>query len=250
MPFCTIVVLLRMQVALVGYGKMGRKIEEILLQQGHSVSAKIDFDNKADLQKLPPTQVAIEFSNPDSCLHNIEACLKQGIPVVVGTTGWYEHIETVKNWVKQYNGTLIYASNFSIGVNVLFQMNEYLAKIMQKFDQYNVEMTEEHHIHKLDAPSGTAISLANGITENLGRKKTWSMDEDPGSSLLKIVIKRHADTIGFHSVRYYSKIDELMITHNAFNRDGFAQGAVLAAEWISGKKGFFEFKDCLNLPKS
>lgn len=239
-----------MNIALVGYGKMGRKIEEILLQQRHAVSAKIDAHNAADLHQLPSTDVAIEFSKPDSCLNNIETCLKQGVPVVVGTTGWYEHLETVKAWVKKYNGALIYASNFSIGVNVLFQMNEYLAKIMQKFDQYDVEMTEEHHIHKLDTPSGTAITLANGITQNIARKKGWSIDNNPDHSLLKIVTKRQGDTIGFHSVRYYSKIDELMMTHNAFNRDGFAQGAVLAAEWISGKKGFFEFKDCLNLPKS
>lgn len=236
-----------MRVALIGYGKMGQKIEQILLNQGHSISHKVTTQNRAQVNELSHTDVAIEFTRPDACLANIQSCLKQGIPMVVGTTGWLEHLPQVKSWVEQYEGSLVYASNFSIGVNILFAMNQALAKMMNAFPEYQIELLEEHHIHKLDAPSGTGISLAQGVLKEIPRKKNWTLDQNPPGDLLKIVAKRQGDTIGFHSLRYYSTVDEITLSHNAFSRDGFALGAVMAAGWIISKPGIYEFKECLKL---
>lgn len=237
-----------MRVALLGYGKMGEKIEEILKQRNHVISGRINSKNKETLlDVLKKSDVAIEFSTPHTAIENITQTIDNNIPLIVGTTGWYSKVEEIKTLVNSKNGALVYASNFSIGVNLFFELNKKLAKMMQSYSSYNVEIEEVHHTRKMDAPSGTAISLAKDILENNNSKKDWTLNTLENNELLKIVAKRVGDTIGKHSIRYFSDTDEIMIQHNAFNRNGFALGAVIAAEWIIGKKGFYEFKEVLNI---
>lgn len=239
-----------MRLALFGYGKMGKEIEQVALQRGHEIALKIDVDNinaitKDDLKKC---DAAIEFSTPATAISNMTKCFDAGIPVVVGTTGWYDRLEKVKKICEERNGCLFYASNFSIGVNIFFKVNEHLAKMMNKYSDYDVSMEEIHHIHKLDAPSGTAISLANQIIGNVNRKKKYVNTKTTKSGELEIISKRIDEVPGTHTVNYFSSIDDIEIKHTAHNRKGFALGAILAAEFVRGKKGVFGMNDLMHLP--
>lgn len=237
-----------MNIALIGYGKMGHEIEAIALERGHHIALIIDIDNAADLNKenLKKVDVAIEFSSPDAAYNNILTCLKASTPVVSGTTGWLDNWNEVSRICEEHKGGLFYASNYSIGVNVLFSINSKLAEIMNSFPTYDVAIEEIHHIHKLDAPSGTAISLANQISNNLHRKEGWKLEEGEISKIY-IEAKREGDINGFHSVCYDSDVDTITISHNAKSRKGFASGAVMAAEYIFGKTGIHSMKEMLKL---
>ena len=232
-----------MKIALLGYGKMGKVIERIALERGHEIVLKKDESNTFD--GLSSADVAIDFSVPSAAVTNISTCLNMGVPVVSGTTGWLEHYDEMVALCKEKNGGFIYGSNFSLGVNLFFELNEYLAKMMSKFDNYKVSMEEIHHTQKLDKPSGTAISLANGVIKHTD-KKNWSI-ENPTSEDVFIDVKRIAEVPGTHSIFYNSDVDFIEIKHLAHNREGFALGAVIAAEWLSDKKGVFTMKDVLEL---
>jgi 4-hydroxy-tetrahydrodipicolinate reductase len=243
-----------MKVALIGYGKMGKIIEQIALSRGHQVVLTIDVHNASDISRLHEADVAIEFTRPESAIQNLKQCFSQGVPVVCGTTGWIEKYEEVVAACKERNGTFFYASNYSIGVNIFFEINRRLAAMMNGYDMYDVKMEEIHHTQKLDAPSGTAITLAQGILENLERKQTWTTVTEPKNTLntegpspneIVITAKRIDPAPGTHIVTYDSPIDSIKITHTAHSREGFATGAVLAAEWLAGKKGVFSMKDML-----
>ncbi|MDR6968860.1 4-hydroxy-tetrahydrodipicolinate reductase [Flavobacterium arsenatis] len=232
-----------MKIALLGYGKMGKVIERIALQRGHEiVLRKSSSDTFEDLHKA---DVAIDFSIPDAAVANISACLEQGIPVISGTTGWLENYHEMVKLCEEKKGAFIYGSNFSLGVNIFFELNDHLAKMMSKFNQYKVEMEEIHHTQKLDAPSGTAITLANRIIEN-SDYSSWALENAKNDELL-INVKRIENVPGTHSVFYNSEVDTIEIKHTAHNRDGFALGSVIAAEWIIGKQGVFTMKDVLEL---
>lgn len=241
-----------MKIALLGYGKMGKTIETIAVKRGHSIILKVDKDNfePFPLEELKKADVAIEFSTPKTVVGNILHCFNAGVPVVVGTTAWSDQFEFVSAKCKEKNGTIFTASNFSLGVNLFFRLNTQLAKLMNPYSDYQVSMEEIHHIHKLDAPSGTGITLAEGILSNLNRKKTWKdyRDELPReipASELPIVSQRIGEVPGTHSVIYDSNVDRITITHEAFSREGFALGAIIAAEWLIGKKGIFGMNDLL-----
>jgi len=235
-----------MKIALIGYGKMGKEIEAIALKRGHSVVLKINRENAEAVTAgdLSNADVGIEFSTPHTVLKNIDLCFKAGLPVVVGTTGWNEQLEKVKADCANASGCLFYASNFSIGVNLFFKVNTYLAELMSAYPDYDVSIEEIHHIHKLDKPSGTAITLASQVIEKIGRKKKWSID-DKGPETLFIKDVREGEVPGTHIIRYRSPIDDIEIMHKAHNRKGFALGAVLAAEFIAGKKGVYTMKDLI-----
>lgn len=237
-----------MNIALIGYGKMGHIIEEIATSRGHQIVSIIDIDNKADMDSdaFRSADVAIEFTRPESAIENIFKCFEVGVPVVVGTTGWLDKLEEVKAEMKKKNGTLFWASNFSVGVNIFNAANKFLAKIMNDYDVYNVSMTEIHHIHKLDAPSGTAITLAEGIMENLDRKKSWKLDAEESSEDIAIKAVREGEVPGTHIVTYDSEVDTITFSHEAKSRRGFALGAVIAAEFTAGKKGFLSMNDIFN----
>ncbi len=237
-----------MNIALIGYGKMGKEIARIAKDRGHVVALIIDVDNASDLNqdKLKDIDVAIEFSSPQAAKENIISCIKTSTPVVSGTTGWLDSWDEVTQLCKEKDSGLFYASNYSVGVNILFAINSKLASIMDSFPQYDVSMEEVHHIHKLDEPSGTAISLADHITEKIKRKSNWTL-ENPEDGELAIDARREGEVTGFHSVTYESDFDTITISHDAKSRVGFATGAVLAAEFLAGKKGIFGMKDMLNL---
>ena len=232
-----------MKIALLGYGKMGKVIEKIALDRGHEIVLKKSGNSTYD--GLSNADVAIDFSVPESAVCNISECFDTNVPVVCGTTGWLDQYDKMVSLCKEKNGSFIYASNFSLGVNIFFELNEYLAKIMSKIDQYRVSIEEIHHTQKLDAPSGTAISLAKGIIEN-SKYKNWTLD-NPEVDEIKIDAKRIENVPGTHSIFYDSNVDQIEIKHTAHNREGFALGAVIAAEWIKNKKGVFTMKDVLNL---
>ena len=232
-----------MKFALLGYGKMGKAIEQIALERGHEIVCKIDI-NLAE-GKLQGADAAINFSIPNAAVDNITSALHQAVPVVCGTTGWLDAFPQVTQTAMENNTAFLYASNFSVGVNLFFKLNKILAQIMHPQKEYSVSMQETHHIHKLDAPSGTAISLAEGIIENTDLKQ-WKMNEGTKDSIT-IQSYRKGEVPGIHNVKYESLIDEITIEHKAYNRIGFAQGAVIAAEWIVGKKGIFKMEDVLNL---
>lgn len=239
-----------MRIALVGYGKMGKAIESICLKKGHQVSYRIDVANAHQLQEIHPdnTDAAIEFSHPTSALSNVKKLIEQGIPTVCGTTGWLEHLGEVKSLVSLKKGSFLYASNFSVGVNIFFALNERLSQLMNAHAEYDVTMEETHHVYKKDAPSGTAITLAEGLLHHLDRKKGWTIDRGSLTpELLYIEAIRSHHVPGTHTVNYTSAIDSIEIKHTAFNREGFATGAVLSAEYIFGKTGIFSIKDVLNL---
>jgi 4-hydroxy-tetrahydrodipicolinate reductase len=230
-----------MNIALIGYGKMGKEIEQIALSRGHKIALIVDAHNATTytLDELKKADVAIEFSTPDSALGNIYKCFEAGVPIVVGTTGWLEKLEEVKKKCADKKQTLFYTSNYSIGVNLFFKLNQQLAKLMNNHKEYNVHMEEIHHVHKLDSPSGTAISLANQVIANVDEKKKWVNATTADKNELGIVSKRLDEVPGTHTVTYASNIDEISITHIAYNRKGFALGAVVAAEWVHDKKGVF-----------
>ena len=232
-----------MNIALLGYGRMGKTIEKIAIERGHSIVAKID--KNSDEGKLPEADVAINFSVPDAAVTNIKSALKLEIPVVCGTTGWLEDLKEVEQFCYENNSAFLYASNFSIGVNLFFKLNQVLAKLMKPHDNYVVGMKEAHHIHKLDAPSGTAITLAEGIIKNTELTQ-WSIDEINNNSL-PITVERTGEVPGTHTVQYKSGEDTIKIEHEAHSREGFALGAVITAEWIQDKKGIFSMNDVLNI---
>ena len=238
-----------MRIALVGYGKMGKAIEEIALQRGHIISAKIDSSNAQDWNNIniENTDVAIEFSLPQSVFENIEKCFEKRIPIIVGTTGWYQHMETIKARVIAENHSFLYASNFSIGVNLFFKLNQWLSRLMSAYPQYLPSITETHHIHKLDAPSGTAITLANDIIANDARFSVWKLDSQNPKTELNISAIRVNEVPGTHIVEYTSENDDIEIKHTARSRKGFAFGAVIAAEWLVGKYGFYSMADVLDV---
>ena len=232
-----------MKIALLGYGKMGQVIERIALERGHEIVLKKDEFNTYD--GLSTADVAIDFSVPTAAVSNISSCFHANVPVVSGTTGWLEHYNEMIALCKEKNGGFISSSNFSLGVNLFFEFNEYLAKIMSQFNHYKVDMEEIHHDQKLDAPSGTAISLAKGVIEN-SNYKNWTLDT-PKENEIHIEAVRVGTVPGTHTVTYNSEVDSIEIKHTAHNREGFALGAVIAAEWLAGKQGVFTMKDVLNL---
>ena len=232
-----------MKIALLGYGRMGKEIEKIALQRGHEIVIK---SNSNSTYTITDADVAIDFSIPTSAVQNISTCIKNQVPVVSGTTGWLEDYDDIVDLCKKKNGTFLYASNFSIGVNIFFELNKQLAKMMNTLDDYNISLEEIHHTKKLDAPSGTAITLAEGIIEN-SSKSRWNSDGESASKSIPIASKRIGDTPGTHIVNYTSEVDAIEIKHTAHNRKGFALGAVVAAEWISNKKGIFTMNDVLNI---
>ncbi len=231
-----------MKLALLGYGKMGQVIERIAVERGHEIVLK--KTSSSTFEGLKEADVAIDFSVPDAAIKNISECLNSGVPVVSGTTGWLENYEKMVTLCNEKKGAFIYSSNFSLGVNLFFELNDYLAKMMSKFNQYQVSMEEIHHTHKLDKPSGTAISLANGII-NHTKHKNWSIENSKPDDLF-IDVKRIDAVPGTHSVFYTSNVDTIEIKHTAHSRDGFAIGSIIAAEWIIGKKGVFTMKDVLD----
>ncbi len=238
-----------MKIALIGYGKMGKGIEKIAVSRGHKVGLKIDLNNQDDLTpgNLKNCDVAIEFTTPHTAVNNYKVCFEAGIPVVSGTTGWLDQKDEVYRLCAEKDGTFFYGSNFSIGVNLFFALNRKLAQLMSARTEYSVEMTEVHHIHKLDAPSGTAISLAEDIIDILPWKNSWVNDQVPAENELNIKSERVDEVPGIHTIRYESEVDFIEITHSSKSRKGLAFGAVLAAEFAFGKKGILTMNDILNL---
>jgi 4-hydroxy-tetrahydrodipicolinate reductase len=236
-----------MNIAIIGYGKMGHEIEKICRERGHNIVCTIDAgeESKFDSQEFKNADVAIEFSSPQSALSNYKRAFAANVPVVSGTTGWLDNIDEVKQACQEEGQTFFYASNFSLGVNILFAVNKYLANIMNDFPEYNVHVDETHHIHKLDAPSGTAITIAEGILESVERKKQWKLDEQKSDDELQINAFREGEVPGIHTIKYESEVDTIELTHDAKSRKGFALGAVVAAEFTANKKGFLGMKDLL-----
>lgn len=233
-----------MRIALVGYGKMGKIIDEIAQKRGHEIVARLK--ERPTAENLNNPDVAIEFSLPEVAFDNIKACLEHKIPVICGTTGWLEKKEEVEKIAVDNDSAFLYGSNFSLGVNLFFALNEKVADIMKNVDEYSCQLEEIHHVHKKDAPSGTAISIAEGIIKNNPKFNAWKLEETQGEELGIFAI-REDEVPGTHSVYYKSEVDEIEIKHTAFNRNGFALGAVVAAEWIKDKKGNFTMKDVLGL---
>lgn len=232
-----------MNIALFGYGKMGKMIEQIALKRGHDIVARIDLDTPEII--ISKADVAIDFSTPEAAFENITYCLQHNVPVISGTTGWLNKYDEVVALCQKQGGAFIYASNFSLGVNLFFELNRYLAGLMASLSNYSVAIEEIHHIHKLDAPSGTAISLAEGIIEKT-RYQAWQLDGN-GEDTIPVQSKREDEVPGTHTIAYRSDVDSLEIKHTAHNREGFALGAVVAAEWIRGRTGIFNMKDVLHL---
>ena len=244
-----------MKIALLGYGKMGQIIERFALERGHEIVLKISIDNLEDLTvtNLKKADVAIDFSAPDAAVGNIYKCFEADLPIVVGTTGWYGNLQEIKNDCLSSNNTLLYGSNFSIGVNLFFHLNKVLAKLMNNYPAYEVQVEEIHHTQKLDAPSGTAMTIAEGIIEELDRKSEW-LNEVVGTPIPDVIkneqllIESHRieNVPGTHTVVYSSEVDEIEIKHTAHSRAGFALGAVVAAEWLQNKQGFYNIADVFN----
>lgn len=241
-----------MKIALLGHGKMGHIIEQFATDRDHDTVLKIDAQNAGELtsENLNKADIAIDFSTPHTVLHHIKKCFEANVPIVVGTTGWYDHLLQIKNECEHNGHSLLYASNFSVSVNLFFAVNKILAKMMNRYPQYDIRIEEIHHTHKLDSPSGTAITMAEGIIEQMNRKKEW-VNELVGT---RPEISHHPDQLfiesyrleeapGTHTVIYSSEVDDIELKHTAHNRNGFALGAVLAAEWLQGKTGFFSVND-------
>ena len=236
-----------MKIALIGYGKMGKEIEQILIARGHTIPLSIDLNNTNDLDTahLQKVDVAIEFTTPSTAYGNVVKCLEEGVPVVCGTTAWLDKLPEVEQLCKEKNGAFFYASNYSIGVNIFFEINRRLAQLMNRFGEYDVTIEETHHTQKKDAPSGTAVTLAEGVLENLDRKQKWVCGTTTVPEELEVVAIRRSVVPGTHTVTYESDVDALSITHMAKSRRGFALGAVLAAEFLHGKTGIFSMKDLM-----
>lgn len=235
-----------MKIALIGYGKMGQAIERIALGRGHEIVSIINSANQEDFYSdgFRSADVAIEFTSPMSACANFIKCFERNIPVVAGSTGWGDRLDEIKGACESMEGTILYSSNFSIGVNIFFQLNKYLAKIMNNFGGYEVSMNEIHHIHKLDHPSGTAITLAEGIIDNMERVEGWSETSEQGR--LTISHEREGEVPGTHQIMYKSDVDEINIEHKALSREGFALGSVVAAEWLKSRKGVFTMDDMMS----
>lgn len=238
-----------MRIAIIGYGKMGHMIEEVAIQRGHQVVLKINIENTEDFTKenIAKADVAIEFTGPHTAYDNVKKCIEFGIPVVSGSTGWNTKLEEMKGYAKQKGGSFLHTSNFSIGVNIFFEVNKLLAKLMAPHKEYDVVLKEIHHTAKLDAPSGTAVSLAEQVLANVPRKVKWVDHDAKSSDELTIISERIDPAPGTHFVKYTSEIDDIEIIHTAHNRKGFALGAVLAAEYISDKIGIFSMQEVLGL---
>ena len=240
-----------MKIALIGYGKMGKTIEQIALGRGHQIVSVVDINNPEEIHSdnFKSADVAIEFTTPATAFNNYMQCFAAGVPVVSGTTGWLDKIGQVKEICEKEGKTFFYASNFSIGVNIFFALNKYLAKIMNNFTAYDIRMMETHHIHKLDAPSRTAITIAEEILNNHGGYTSWQLEHgsEMPQGVLPVTAKRIGEVPGIHSVLYKSEVDEIEIRHAAFSREGFAKGAVLAAEFLKGKTGVLGMEDMLKL---
>jgi len=238
-----------MKIALIGYGKMGHMIEEIAVERGHEVILRINIDNTEDFtpENVATADVAIEFTGPDSAFENIKKCIEFGVPVVSGSTGWNNKLEEAKEYCIKKNGSFLHTSNFSIGVNIFFEINKLLAKLMAGHADYDVSLKEIHHTQKKDAPSGTAVTLAEQVLTNLPRKKSWANKATNNPKEISIISERIDPAPGTHYVKYCSEIDDIEIIHTAHSRKGFALGAVLAAEYITNKKGIFDMKDVLNI---
>jgi 4-hydroxy-tetrahydrodipicolinate reductase len=238
-----------MKIALIGYGKMGHMIEEIAVQRGHEIILKVNIDNLEDFSEknISKADVAIEFTGPDSAYENVTRCISFGIPVVSGSTGWNNKIPEVRQLCTDKKGSFLHTSNFSIGVNIFFAINKQLAKLMASHPEYEVSMTEIHHTEKKDAPSGTAVTLAEQVLSELSEKKRWVNQPAHSKEELSIISKRIDPAPGRHEVKYASDIDDIEIIHTAHSRKGFALGAVLAAEYIHDKKGNFQMKDVLGI---
>lgn len=239
-----------MTIGLLGYGKMGKAIEHIALAQGIDVAWRVSRDNRPDLsiEMLQQADVVIEFSRPEAAFDNVMFCLKAGVPVVTGTTGWSEKLAEAQDFCRKNNGALLWASNFSVGVNLFFALNRYLAKLMHQRPEYQPSLTETHHIHKLDAPSGTALTLVNELIANNIRATGWTLS--PAISTageVRVTAVREGEVPGTHLVRWAGEVDEITIEHKAHSRTGFANGAVLAAQWLKGKTGCFTMADVLGL---
>ena len=236
-----------LQIALVGYGKMGKAIEAVAINKGHSIRLRIDIDtmNEFTPAKLAECDVAIEFTGPQSAADNIIKCLNAEIPVVSGSTGWLERWDEVRQTCIDQDGSMVYASNYSVGVNIFFELNKLLARLMNPQEAYDVSLVEIHHTQKKDAPSGTAITLAEQVLEQISRKKQWVNQEDTAPDKLSIISERIDPAPGTHKVKYSSEVDDIEIIHTAHNREGFATGAVLAAEFIARNKGIFTMKEVL-----
>lgn len=238
-----------LRIALVGYGRMGKAVEAEAVGRGHTIVAKLGLEEKDKLKALykGSVDVVIEFTHPESALGNFQVLLETGIPLVTGTTGWTAELETVKGWVEAKGGAFLYSSNFSPGVNMLFHLNQVLARMMNQYPEFDAYIEEAHHRHKKDAPSGTAISLAEGVLGELERKQSWEYTafehRPPQADELSIAVTRAGEIIGKHAVVFRSEIEEIRISHEAFNRRGFALGAVLGAEWLRDKKGFYNFAE-------
>ncbi|MBS1730120.1 MAG: 4-hydroxy-tetrahydrodipicolinate reductase [Bacteroidetes bacterium] len=237
-----------MKIILAGYGKMGKAIEEIALTKGHEIVLKIHSGNPDDFttENIQRGDVCIDFSHPKVAVSNILSCFNAGVPIVSGTTGWLNHWREVTDACKEKNGGFLYASNFSIGVNLFFELNDFLAGIMKDKKEFNVSIEEVHHVHKKDSPSGTAITLANQIIDINPDKEKWVNAESEEKKVLPIISKREDEIAGIHIVKYFSGDDEIVIRHNAFNRKGFAIGALAAAEFMQQKRGIFSMNDVLN----
>lgn len=233
-----------MKIILLGYGKMGKIIERVALDRGHQITARIDIDNQGEFDAAEG-DVAIEFSHPEAAFTNISKCLKRKLPVVCGTTGWLSRKSDIEALCKQMDGTFFYASNYSLGVNLFFKLNEHLATLMNKFPDYEIAMEEIHHTEKKDAPSGTAITLAEGVLKHIARKKEWINEKTEKADQLPIYSLRIDQVPGTHTVKYQSAIDDIEIRHTAHSREGFGKGAVMVAEWIHDKKGALTMDDFL-----
>jgi 4-hydroxy-tetrahydrodipicolinate reductase len=236
-----------MRIGLIGYGKMGKAIERLATEQGHSIAFALKGDVIPSPEQLRQADVCIEFTGPESAFANLKACIENKMPVVSGTTGWLDDFEEISSMCKKSESAFFYASNFSLGVNIFFTLNQQLARIMNQFDQYDVTMEEIHHTAKKDAPSGTAITILEGLTENLDRKNEWHLGHDLKDKSISVGVKRIDPTPGTHSVSYSTPIDNIEIKHTAHTRDGFAQGAITAAQWLIGKTGVFGMQDLLKL---
>jgi 4-hydroxy-tetrahydrodipicolinate reductase len=238
-----------MKITLLGYGKMGKAIEKVALERGHEIVNTIDLNNIADREKIGESEaeVVIEFSSPHAAYENLKSCMAQGVKMVSGTTGWLDHKEEIEKLCVENDAAFFYASNYSIGVNLFFKLNEVLAKMMSKHKQYEIFTGEIHHTEKLDSPSGTAITLAEGIMNNNDQKSKWVNNEIPKGDEVAIWSSREGKVPGTHNVKYISEIDEIEIKHTAYSRLGFAQGAVIAAEWLVDKKGVLGMDDMLKL---
>ncbi|MEO8583678.1 MAG: 4-hydroxy-tetrahydrodipicolinate reductase [Flavitalea sp.] len=239
-----------MKIALLGYGKMGQAIEEIAIKKGHSIACKVSIENleEGTIENIQKADIVIEFTGPHSAFDNLKLCIDAGVPVVSGSTGWLEKYDEIKKYCEEKKGGLLYASNFSVGVNIFFALNKKLAQLIDGHEEYNVELKEIHHTQKLDAPSGTAITLAEGVLEKIGYKNKWVNQPSSKKEELVIISERKDPAPGTHIINYYSEVDDITIIHTAHSRKGFASGAVLAAEFLNAhKQGIFSMKDVLGI---